>query len=203
MRRPKGGRPRHRTGRREPHRVIRVLTEGAVTEPSYLAQWARHNRGIHLDLAESGMAPLSLVQLARDHHRANRRSRPSGRRGDFDEIWCVFDVDEHPNLAQAIHEARQSDICVALSNPCFELWLILHYEDQYAHIERGKAQLRAQRLGALVGKHLQPNEVETLLATYDDAKRRAKTLRQRHLGNGSEPASNPSTNVWELVERLR
>ncbi len=203
MKRPKSGRPRRKADRREPRRVIRILTEGAVTEPGYLVQWARRNRDIHLDFAESGMAPLSLVQRARGYHHANRRPRAGNRGRDFDEIWCVFDVDEHPNLAQAIHEARQSDIGVALSNPCFELWLVLHYEDQSAHLERNEAQRRAQQLGAVDAKRLRPGNTETLLAGYDDAKQRAQTLHERHVANGSDPATNPSTNVWELIEQLR
>jgi len=180
-----------------------VLTEGAVTEPGYLAQWARRNRGIHFDLADSGMAPLTLVQRARDYQQANRRSR-RGRQGiDFDEIWCVFDVDQHPNLAQAINEARQSGIGVALSNPCFELWLILHYEDQTAPIDRRAAQHRARDLGATNGKRLKPDGIATLLSGYDDARRRAQRLQANHLETGPDPNRNPSSTVWELVDLFR
>jgi len=179
-----------------------VLTEGAVTEPGYLAQWARRNRGVHIDVADSGMVPLSLVQRARDYQKANRPPRRKGRGVEFDEIWCVFDVDQHVNLTQAINEAQQSGIDVALSNPCFELWIILHYEDQTAHIDRRNAQRRARVLGALDAKRLDPRNIEALLGGYDAAKLRAQQLRQRHMGNGSNPTENPSSTVWELVDRL-
>ena len=202
MKRPNSGRPKRPAKRREQRRVIRVLTEGAVTEPGYLVQWARRNRHIHIDFADSGMAPLSLVQRARDYQQANRRSRSSSRGIDFDEIWCVFDVDQHANLAGAINEAHQSGIGVALSNPCFELWLILHYEDQTAHIERREAQRRARRLGAIDAKHLLPDNIEALLSGYHTARQRAQQLRQRHIANDSDPHENPSTNVWELIDRL-
>lgn len=202
MKRPKSGRPQRTAGKRDQRRIIRVLTEGAVTEPGYLVQWARRNRRIHIEFADSGMAPLSLVQRARDYQQANRRSRRGGRGIDFDEIWCVFDVDQHPNLAQAINEAQQSGIGVALSNPCFELWLILHYEDQTAHIDRRAAQRRARDLGATDAKRLEPSNVETLLFGYEAAKVRAQQLRERHLANGSDPTENPSSTVWELVDRF-
>ncbi len=202
MKRPKS-RPQRTAGKRDQRRIIRVLTEGKVTEPGYLVQWARRNRRIHIEFAGSGMAPLSLVQRARDHQQANRRSRRGGRGINFDEIWCVFDVDQHPNLAQAINEAEQSSIGVALSNPCFELWLILHYEDRTAYIDCRDAQRRAHELGAIDDKRLEPNNVNILLSGYEAAKARAQQLRERHLANGLRPAENPSSTVWELVERLR
>jgi hypothetical protein len=149
------------------------------------------------------MAPLSLVKRARDYQRTNRSPRARHRGHDFDEIWCVFDVDQHPNLAQAIHEARQSDVNVALSNPCFELWLVLHLQDQTAHVERHEVQRLAAALGIVKAKRIDPSAADLLLASYDDAKRRAQGLRQRHIGNGSDPAANPSSNMWELIDHLR
>ena len=202
MKRPKSGRPQRSAGKRDQRRIIRVLTEGAVTEPGYLVQWARRNRRIHIDFADSGMVPLSLVQRARDFQQANRRSRRGSRGIDFDEIWCIFDVDQHPNVAQAINEAQQSGICVAVSNPCFELWLILHYEDQTANIDRRDAQRRARDLGAVDAKRLEPSNIETLLSGYEAARLRAQQLRERHLANGLDPTENPSSTVWELVDRF-
>ena len=122
---PSGRRPRRGHRPRKERRVIRVLTEGKVTEPSYLIAWARrHRHSISLSLPESGMAPETLVDHARQHLRRRRRSRRGDQ--DFDEIWCVFDIDLHPNVPTAIHNARQSGIEVAVSNPCIELWLVLH-----------------------------------------------------------------------------
>ena len=73
---------------------------------------------------------------------------------DFDEIWCVFDTDQHPNLAQAINEAGQSEIEVAVSNPCFELWLVLHSQEQTAFIDRHDAQRLANALGLSNDKNI-------------------------------------------------
>ena len=202
MRRPNRGAPRRVPGQRKPRRVIRVLTEGAVTEPAYLIQWARRSHDTHIDFAESGMAPLTLVQHAREQQRLNNK-RGAKQRGDFDEIWCVFDVDAHPNLTQAIAEARDSGIEVALSNPCFELWLILHHQDQTAALHRCQAQRVASDLGITSSKRLDPRSIDALLEAYGDAKARAEALRNRHIANDSAPDANPSSNVWELIERLR
>ncbi|MCB9390355.1 MAG: RloB domain-containing protein [Acidimicrobiia bacterium] len=45
-----------------------------------------------------------------------------------------------------------SAIGVALSNPCFELWVVLHHEDQTAHVDRRSIQQRAVDIGAMTGK---------------------------------------------------
>jgi hypothetical protein len=58
----------------------------------------------------------------------------------YEEIWCVFDVDEHPLLAEAKHQASANHIKTAISNPCFELWVLLHFQDQRAHIARSVVQ---------------------------------------------------------------
>ena len=199
---PSGRRPRRGHTPRKERRVIRVLTEGRVTEPSYLIAWARrHRHSISLSLPESGMAPETLVDHARQHVRRRRRSRRGDQ--DFDEIWCVFDIDLHPNVPTAIHNARQSGIEVAVSNPCIELWLVLHVEDQTAYINRRNVQRRANELQLTFGKGIPDNAWSTLFDEFATARQRAKALDQRHAGNGSPPRSNPSTDIWRLVDRIR
>ena len=199
---PSGRRPRQGHTPRKERRVIRVLTEGKVTEPSYLIAWARrHRHSISLSLRESGMAPETLVDHAGQHMRRRRRSRRGDQ--DFDEIWCVFDIDLHPNVPTAIHNARQSGIEVAVSNPCIELWLVLHVEDQTAYINRRNVQRRANELQLTFGKGIPDNAWSTLFDEFATARQRAKALDQRHAGNGSPPRSNPSTDIWRLVDRIR
>jgi hypothetical protein len=71
----------------------------------------------------------------------------SGGAGGVEEVWCVFDIDEHPLIPEAKDQARANGIEMAISNPCFELWALLHFQDQRAHIEQGKVQQsRRQRM---------------------------------------------------------
>ena len=201
MTKPSGRRPRRRHTPTEPRRIVRVLTEGEITEPDYLTEWARLNRHkVRLDLADYGMTPDALVGRARVYARGNRRSRRVDR--DFDEIWCVFDADEHKKLAQAIEEARQGGIELAVSNPCMELWLVLHARDQTAHIHRHDVQSLSNELGLTDGKKIADAARATLVVGFETAKQRARALDVRHAGNGSPPRSNPSTDVWRLVDRL-
>jgi len=53
-----------------------------------------------------------------------------------DELWMVLDVDHCLKISQkgsftkAINEAVRRGIHVAISNPCFEYWLLLHCSDE-------------------------------------------------------------------------
>lgn len=48
---------------------------------------------------------------------------------------------------------------------------------------------------------------DRVIVTFDDfhgqAMNRARALDGKHRGDGSPPRSNPSTDVWRLVERIR
>ena len=202
MTRPSARLPRRRGTPQEPRRVLRVLSEGRITEPGYLTTWARLNRrNVRLEIGDSGMTPDALVRRAKEYVKRNRRTKRSDP--EFDEIWCVFDVDQHPNVSRAIHDARQSGINVAVSNPCFELWLVLHREEQTAYIDRGDIQQRSDILRITANKRILPSAEPILVDAVEIAKQRARALDRRHADNGSPPRSNPSTDAWRLVDRLR
>ncbi len=140
---------------------------------------------------------MTLVGRAREQKKSRSRRDP-----EFDEIWCVFDVDAHPDLNSAVSEARDAGIRTAVSNPCFELWLVLHVQDWTAEVHRHEIQRRATDLGLLSGKSIPEDVWPTIRNGYGDAKRRAQDLDSRHLGV-SEPGSNPSSGVWRLIDSIR
>lgn len=142
---------------------------------------------------------MSLVKKAREEAKANRRARHQ----EFDEIWCVFDQDEHADVTRAIREARDSGIRTALSSPCFDLWLLLHVEDRWAYIERDVAQARCREIGLTAGKALADGAEAKLAEGYPAARRRARALDRMHEESGAPRESNPSSAVWQLVDRLR
>ena len=55
--------------------------------------------------------------------------------GEGDTFWVVCDCDHWAepnhihNLTHVFQQCRQKGIQVALSNPCFDLWLLLHFAD--------------------------------------------------------------------------
>ena len=164
--------------------MIRVLTEGTITEPDYLTKWARLNRrNVRLEIGDSGMTPDALVRRAKEHVKRNRRTKRSDP--EFDEIWCVFDVDQHPNVSRAIHDARQSGIKVAVSNPCFELWLVLHRDEQTAYIDRQEIQRRSDELRITAKKRILPSAEAILVDAVETATQRARALDQAFPGGAT------------------
>jgi hypothetical protein len=145
---------------------------------------------------------MTLVDYAIQAKREAQREERRGHGAAWDEIWCVFDVDSHPNLNLAIAKAEASGIRVAVSNPCIELWFILHFEGQTAYIDRRGAQRRARELLGCE-KGLSDAALEALGEQYDRAKARAVELDAKHAGDGSPPRSNPSSGVWRFVDRIR
>ena len=105
-----------------------------------------------------------------------------------------FDRDEHPNFAEAIAIAKGNGINLAISNPCLELWFILHFEDHASHLERHAAQRRAEELLGC-SKVLTELALTALAEGYDRAKARAVNLDKKHAGDGSPPSSNPSSGM--------
>ena len=203
MSRHRNYRPRRRRPLRETRRVIRVHVEGEKTEPGYLSQWERrHRETVKLSFGKWGQVPSSLVENACQDEDERRRMRRNIRPPyDYDEIWCVFDVDKHLNLKQTIARATQRRIGVVVSNPCFELWLVLHCQDQTAYIDGRQIQRLAKKLGVIEKKQIKDND--RLIDAYEDAKRRAKQLDKMHERNYSPPRSNPSTDIWRLVDSIR
>src|SRR5262249_48220782 len=55
--------------------------------------------------------------------------------GEGDEFWLVLDCDHWinsghiKNLTRVMQECRKKGIQIALSHPCFELWLLLHFAE--------------------------------------------------------------------------
>ncbi len=193
-------RTRRKVGQRERRTVIRVLTEGEATEPQYLRLICRDS--VKLDVRNSKRTtPIQLVEQAKHDRSTDRRVQAVNR--SFDEVWCIFDRDDHHRFGEAIQAAANADIPTAVSNPCFELWLILHVTEQTAHISTARAQTLAEQLNLVDGKNLAQANLDTLRSSCLEAKRRALRLDKMHERNGSPPRSNPSSGVWRIVDRLR
>jgi RloB-like protein len=179
-----------------------VFTEGKVTEPTYLADWGRQLRDrvlLTLD-PRTGRDPRSMVEMAVEAKRSEEKEARKGRGAAHDEYWCVFDLDEHLRIHEAIELAREHGVNLAISNPNFELWIILHHRDQTAEVSKDDTR-RAVRDEFGIEKALTPEFVADLNERYPQAAERAEQLDRMHERNGTE--GNPSTGLPQLIEALR
>ena len=84
-----------------------------------------------------------------------------------------------------------------MSNPCFELWLILHFQDQAAWLDNNEARRLRRQLDGSSDKGLDAAKYMLLIA---DAARRGAELDKLHLQNSTVfPHDNPSSGMHRLL----
>lgn len=125
-----------------------------------------------------------------------------------DERWMVLDTDHciepnhFPSFIQALTEAQQAGIKIALSKPCFELWLLLHHVDENAVKALRNAAETEVRLREVLGEYnkcnLKPEHYP--LASIAAAIGRAERLDAQVQG-GNRPAEN-TTRVYHLLKAI-
>ena len=197
------GPPRRRASRPDTRKQLLLFVEGARTETDYFKHYHRlHRERVIVTIDEFHGGPVQLVDRAITAKKEQSYEARHGRGRPYDEIWCVFDVDDRPNWHDAVEQAAQGGIEVAVSNPCVEFWFILHYQDQTAHIDRRQAQKRAEAL-MQCSKVLTQQALDSLTDRYPDAVKRAVRLDEKHRKDGSAPRTNPSSDTWRLIDRIK
>jgi len=94
--------------------------------------------------------------------------------------------------------AEKNKIDVALSNPCFELWLLLHLRDSPGMLHRHRIQAMLKTCVADYDKSV---DYKTYMDGYEKAAERAETLDNLAERVG-EPGRNPTTGVYKLTRRI-
>jgi|ERR1039458_199365 hypothetical protein len=194
---------KRRTGRIEQRPKLLIVCEGKVTEPNYFRAFARNEeiRLIEIDIAPEAGVPKTLVAYAvgRMREAAREAQRQRDENLSYDEVWCVFDVDDHPAIVEAKQQARDNGLMVAVSNPCFELWILLHFQSQ----TRAEQRSEMRRLCKVhIPEYDKEAPYERLNPGYSTAVERARNLDNWHESRGTA-GHNPSTAVYQLTERLR
>ncbi len=105
-----------------------VVCEGE-SERDYLSELARSWR-IHVHICKGdGTDPKSIVNTAK------RKLKEDGVK--YDNFFCVFDRDKNlSDYLEAVELCRAKKFIPIVSNPCFELWLLLHYEEIISPLHR-------------------------------------------------------------------
>lgn len=125
--------PRKNRGykRGEPHRdatLFVIACEGAVREREYFEHLGEYSSRIRVKVLENingNSAPKWVLDSA-------ARYIDETGLNDGDQLWFVMDTDRWPDAQlRAIHKEceKKTSWFIALSNPCFEVWLFLHIDD--------------------------------------------------------------------------
>lgn len=144
---------------------------------------------------------MTLVRIAKslkaDAEEQARRERDDNLA--YDAVWCVFDVDDHPRVSDAIVMARDNGVELAISNPCFELWLLLHFRPNPGMQSRQRI---TEMLCGHVSDYRKHVDFELYLSGYAQAVKRASSIEKNAKSRG-DSLQNPSTRVHVLTESIR
>jgi hypothetical protein len=108
-------------------RLIVIASEGEETETIYFEGLKKYftNPRIHIEVLqriESASDPIRIMRLL-DQFRSLYRLRMG-----YDQLWLVIDVDKwgDKKLSSVSQQCYQKSYQLAVSNPAFEIWLVLH-----------------------------------------------------------------------------
>ena len=137
---------------RQPYQRILIVCEGEKTEPLYLNEIRTHYRlaSSNVQILPSGLgtAPLQIVNYAEQLFRSGDQTKGIYPKS-FDLVYVVFDRDSHLTYHQALDRAaalngklrndmgERVQFAAVVSVPCFELWLLLHFQNVQAPMTRG------------------------------------------------------------------
>lgn len=179
------------------------MCEGRETEPRYFRalRVAFRIHGLRVEVvpgAERSSAPGRILKTAKQHEKALDLDLAGG-----DETWCVFDTEQertHPDLQAVMQDAHRDRMRLAISNPAFEYWYLLHYEctdrpfaDATEVVDRLRRHL-PQYTKAMNAFDCVKDQTQAALANAEMLRRRSDSDWAR--------CPNPSTGVDRLVLRL-
>lgn len=206
-------RPRERrSGIRDPKLII-IATEGSHTEPKYFNDMASpryfYNPRIHVEVLEregTASAPEHVMKMLDQF--CERYYYEEG----LDELWLVVDTDRwgDKKLASIGRKCYQKGYEMAVSNPCFELWLLLHLRslneypdetlDEFQENRKTGSRTRLEEeLVNLLGEFSKSSlKTEHFLPNVEDAIRRARALDNP----GDRWPNDLGSRVYLLTEKI-
>lgn len=175
-------------------RLIVIASEGKDTERIYFKALAKEytNPRVHVHILERSVdeqnnsSPEHVLKQLNDYKSQYELEAD-------DELWLVVDKDRWTEamLSRVATECSQEvTMHMALSNPCFELWLLLHLEDAASltpeeHVRWMENRRKSRnadpylktRLRQKIGSyHESSYDVLTLIVHVEEAIERAKAL---------------------------
>ena len=193
---PKRRKLQRELGNRPYRRIFVIVTEGEKTEPRYFSILGRLQTAVAIRCVNSrgGRAPLDMLKEM-------KRQLQQLPLKNTDEAWLVVDRDEwqeeHLSLLSDWAE-KWTNYGLALSNPKFEYWLLLHFEDGNDVRTPSDCDTRLRQHIPAYDKEMPDN-----LITLDRIKGAIKRARQRDVPAALDWPKNPgATTVYRLVENI-
>lgn len=202
-----------KSGQRASYDRILIVTEGSKTEPLYLgeirSQYRLQTANVQVQHSRFGTEPIQIVEYAEQLFVNGDEAKNIQPRA-FEQVYVAFDRDDHDTYHNAL--ARTAALNGKLRNnlkqpvkfeaiasvPCFELWLLLHFEEVQAPLHRTEVYQRLRQYLPHYDKGQTGHYAQTR-QNLADASQRAEHLAQLSTAhNGTEPY----TDMFRLVHLL-
>lgn len=159
-------------GRRRYRKIFFVATEGTKTEPQYFAVFNSQQSVVHIKWLKGNQhsSPENVLKRIETHIKRETLKKS-------DEAWLVVDKDcwTENQLEKLYQWSQQADnYGFALSNPKFEYWLLLHFEDGNAIASTQDCSSRLAKYLPEYNKGIDPHKFprQNILEAIDRAKMR-------------------------------
>lgn len=184
-------------GERRYRKLFIIAVEGTKTEPQYFALFNDQQSVIRVNCLKGShdSSPPQVLKRMEDHLKKETLR-------ESDEAWLVVDKDQwtEQQLTQ-LHEWSQKNdnYGFALSNPKFEYWLLLHFEDGAGIATSHECTDRLKYHLPVYDKGIDAKKITN--ERIDDAVRRAKVRDNPPCADW--PRYMGGTTVYKLVENIR
>ena len=175
------------------HPLFVIVPEGSKTERDYFDAVKMRLTSVVLKIISSShSSPPYLLKTMRDCLKKYQLK-------EHDEAWIVLDKDRWSDeQLEKLHNWSQQNARygLALSNPCFEYWLLLHFEKGNAAKQDVKSCLKEHLPD--YDKGISPNKI-----THEQVRKAVKRARERDKPPCCDwPRCCNQTTVYRLVEKI-
>lgn len=195
---------RRRGGFRSQIKTILIISEGKKTEPNYFNKFQVRNKGVRIEVPKNCKTdPMSLIKFAKKKSKDYSIDYKNG-----DRVYCVYDVNGNSDelLENARKKASGEGISIGLSNPCFELWFLLHYT---YYTSRCSCNELIDKLKEYMPNYTKNLDIfDDLVPLQRNALINAKKLVEYHKNQKKAESrvpireTGPLTSVYEIVEYI-
>ena len=158
-------------------RLVVIAAEGKDTENIYFEEMKAsiHASGVHVEVLRRGTNESSPEEV----YRQIQGFVSEYDIDEDDQLWAVVDRDKWTEkmLSEVAMKCSQNRFFnFWVSNPCFELWLILHLEDVEHYSEEDWNDLSENKKTSRNGDTWTKKRLRSLMGSYRESKYEAATL---------------------------
>lgn len=182
---------------RKPLPIVVIVCDDSRTAVAYFTELKREvKHRVTVMVVEApchGATADSVIAVAKARAEELDRERDDA---DLSAVWALIDLESEPerqdSAGKEIKRASGTDVQIALSKPCFEVWTLAHLVDTVAAFKDCGAVLATvksewqKRFGSAFGKQKAQADYSKLMPYRSSAVKRCEQHRQRNDPSWSE-----------------